>query len=132
MLTDYRLSEIMNLKWEYVDLPGREFLLPDSQTCGKFVQIGQAVVDVLKNIPGVEVKPWVIVRTKPGARLSDPPAEGAPPRGSPGHPNPRPAPHIRLNGRRQCPRAPNDREAPRPYSGSDDRAQYASGGAAIS
>jgi integrase len=71
MLTGCRLGEIMNLKWEYVDLPGRALRLPDSKTGAKVVHIGQAVVDVLKNIQHVEGNPWVIVGTKPGARLSD-------------------------------------------------------------
>ena len=71
MLTGCRLGEIMNLKWEYVDLPGRALRLPDSKTGAKVVHIGQAVVDVLKNIPRVEGNPWVIVGAKPGARLTD-------------------------------------------------------------
>ena len=61
----------MNLKWEYVDIPGRAFRLPDSKTGAKVVHLGQPVIQVLEQIVRIEDNPWVIVGTKPGARLTD-------------------------------------------------------------
>ena len=71
MLTGCRLGEIMNLKWEYVDLAGRALRLPDSKTGAKVVHLGQAAIDVLAKIAKAPRNPWVIVGTLPGARLSD-------------------------------------------------------------
>jgi integrase len=71
MLTGCRLGELMNLKWEYVDVTGRALRLPDSKTGAKVVHLGQPAVKVLEKIERVEGNPWVIVGTLPGARLSD-------------------------------------------------------------
>jgi integrase len=71
MLTGCRLGEIMNLKWEYVDIPGKALRLPDSKTGAKVVHLGQPAVDVLETINRIEDNPWVIVGTVPGNRLSD-------------------------------------------------------------
>jgi integrase len=71
ILTGCRLGEIMTLKWEYVDFAGKALRLPDSKTGAKVVHLGQPAIDVLKKIERVEKNPWVIVGTKPAARLSD-------------------------------------------------------------
>lgn len=71
ILTGCRLGEIMTLKWEYLDLLGKALRLPDSKTGAKVVHLGQPAIEVLKKIERVEKNPWVIVGTKPGARLSD-------------------------------------------------------------
>jgi len=71
ILTGCRLGEIMTLKWEYVDISGKALRLPDSKTGAKVVHLGQPAVEVLQKIERVEKNPWVIVGTKPGARLSD-------------------------------------------------------------
>jgi integrase len=71
MLTGCRLGEIMNLKWDYVDAPGKALRLPDSKTGAKVVHLGQPAVEVLEKIKRVEGNPWVILGTKPGARLTD-------------------------------------------------------------
>ena len=71
MLTGCRLGEIMNLKWEHVDLAGRALRLTDSKTGAKVVHLGQAAIDVLAKIAKAPRNPWVIVGTLPGARLSD-------------------------------------------------------------
>ncbi len=60
MLTGCRLSEIMTLKWNYVDLQAREFGLPDSKTGAKIVHFGDAVAKILKEIEQIEGNPWVI------------------------------------------------------------------------
>ena len=71
ILTGCRLGEIMTLKWEYVDLAGKALHLPDSKTGAKVVHLGRPAVEVLQQIERVDKNPWVIVGTKPGARLSD-------------------------------------------------------------
>jgi integrase len=71
MLTGCRLGEIMNLKWQHVDTPGKALRLPDSKTGAKVVHLRQHAVDVLQKIDRVEGNPWVIVGTLPDARLSD-------------------------------------------------------------
>jgi len=71
ILTGCRLGEIMMLRWEHVDIPGKALRLPDSKTGAKVVHLGQPAIDVLDNIRRLEGNPWVIVGTLPGARLSD-------------------------------------------------------------
>ena len=71
ILTGCRLGEIVTLKWEYVDFAGKALRLPDSKTGAKVVHLGQPAIEVLEKVVRVEKNPWVIVGTKPGARLSD-------------------------------------------------------------
>jgi integrase len=71
ILTGCRLGEIMTLKWEHVDIRGKALRLPDSKTGAKVVHLGQPAAEVLEKIERVEKNPWVIVGTKPGARLTD-------------------------------------------------------------
>jgi len=71
ILTGCRLSEIMTLKWAYVDLPAKALRLPDSKTGAKVIHLGQPAVEVLEKIQRVKQNPWVIVGTRPGTRLSD-------------------------------------------------------------
>lgn len=71
ILTGCRLNEIMTLKWSYLDVAGSALQLPDSKTGAKVVQLGQPALDVLLTIGRVEKNPWMIVGTKPGARLTD-------------------------------------------------------------
>ncbi len=71
MLTGGRLSEIMTLKWDYVDLKARELRLPDSKTGAKIVHFGKTASDVLKGIEKLEDNPYVITGKKQGSRLND-------------------------------------------------------------
>ena len=71
VLTGCRLSEIMTLQWEHVDVAGKALRLPDSKTGAKVVHLGQPAIELLEKIERVEKNPWVIVGTKPGARLTD-------------------------------------------------------------
>jgi integrase len=71
ILTGCRLGEIMTLQWEHVDIPGTALRLPDSKTGAKVVHLGQPAVEVLEKIERIEKNPWVIVGTKPNARLTD-------------------------------------------------------------
>ena len=71
ILTGCRLSEIMTLQWEHVDIAGKALRLPDSKTGAKVVHLGQPAIELLDKIAHIEKTPWVIVGTKPGARLTD-------------------------------------------------------------
>jgi integrase len=71
MLTGCRLGEIMNLKWEHVDITGKALRLPDSKTGAKVVHLGQSAIEVLLKIDRVDGNPWVIVGTLRGGKLSD-------------------------------------------------------------
>ena len=71
ILSGCRLNEIMTLKWDHVDIESRELRLPDSKTGAKVVHLGRPAIEVLEKIQRVEKNPWVIVGTKPGARLTD-------------------------------------------------------------
>ena len=70
MLTGCRLSEIMTLRWENVDLEKAELRLPDSKTGAKVVHLGQPAVAVLRGIASVEDNPWVITGRRPGSRIA--------------------------------------------------------------
>jgi integrase len=71
ILTGCRLGEIMTLRWEHVDIPGKTLRLPDSKTGAKVVHLGQPAIQVLENIERLQDNPWVIAGALPGARLSD-------------------------------------------------------------
>jgi integrase len=71
MLTGCRLSEIMTLKWAYVDIKARELRLPDSKTGAKTVHFGKMAADLLKSIKKLEDNPHVITGKKLGSRLTD-------------------------------------------------------------
>lgn len=71
MLTGCRLSEIMTLKWAYVNLGAHELRLPDSKTGAKAVHFGKAVANLLNDIEQTEDNPWVITGKKDGAPLTD-------------------------------------------------------------
>jgi integrase len=71
MLTGCRLGEIMTLHWKHVDIASKALRLADSKTGPKVVHLGQPAIEVLQKIERVDGNPWVIVGTKPGARLTD-------------------------------------------------------------
>lgn len=71
IFTGCRLSEIMTLKWDYVDFEGSALHLPDSKTGAKTVHIGAPALQVLSKIDRIEDNPWVITGKIPGAHLTD-------------------------------------------------------------
>lgn len=69
MLTGARVSEILTLKWSYVDFDRRFLMLPDSKTGQKQIALSSAVVEVLETIPKVNGNPYVIIGRRESARL---------------------------------------------------------------
>ena len=69
IFTGARLSEILTLKWEYVDLEGQQIRLPDSKTGRKSIYLNQQACEALANIPRLEGNPYVICGDKPGTYL---------------------------------------------------------------
>ena len=70
MLTGCRSGEIMNLRWDYVDLEMGELRLPDSKTGSKVVHLGDPAIAVLRGIPRSKGNPWVLPGVKPGRHIS--------------------------------------------------------------
>ena len=68
-LTGARLSEILTLKWDYVDFEQQQLRLPDSKTGQKSIFLNAPTLEVLAAIPRLEGNPHVICGEKPGAHL---------------------------------------------------------------
>ena len=69
LLTGSRMSEIRDLRWEYVKDDCIE--LPDAKTGGRVVPLGPEARAVLSAIPRDEDNPWVIAGRLPGSHLTD-------------------------------------------------------------
>ena len=69
ILTGARLTEILTLKWQYVDLAGGVLRLPDSKTGAKPIYLNDAAIKVLRGVPLMVGNPFVIAGKKRGARL---------------------------------------------------------------
>ncbi len=71
MLTGCRLNEILTLKWKHVHLRSCELRLDDSKSGAKVVQLGEAAVEVLRNLRPAPKNPWVLPGKLDGGRLTD-------------------------------------------------------------
>jgi integrase len=69
VFTGGRLSEILGLKWAWVDFERGEARLPDSKTGTKTLHLPPPALAVLAELPRVEGNPYVIVGHIRGARL---------------------------------------------------------------
>jgi integrase len=69
ILTGARHSEILDLKWDYIDLERREITLPDSKTGKKTIQLAGPAVEVLENISRLVGNPFVIPGERAGQHL---------------------------------------------------------------
>ncbi|MFA4994811.1 MAG: tyrosine-type recombinase/integrase [Bdellovibrionales bacterium] len=69
MLTGCRKSEILTLRWQFVDMDRGCLRLPESKTGAKIVPIGKAAVDLLRSLPKNEGSPYVFASNKEGTHI---------------------------------------------------------------
>ena len=68
-LTGARLSEVLTLRWDYVDFERATIRLPDSKTGAKTLYLNAPALEVLSGIPRLEDNPHVICGERKGAHL---------------------------------------------------------------
>ena len=68
-LTGARLSEVLTLRWDYVDFDRATIRLPDSKTGAKTLHLNAPALEVLSAIPRLEDNPHVICGERKGAHL---------------------------------------------------------------
>ena len=66
IFTGCRKSEIMTLKWEYIDWEASCIHLPDSKTGAKTVKLGQPALEILKTQITLKNNPYVFYGEKAG------------------------------------------------------------------
>ena len=69
LFTGARLSEILTLRWEHVDIEGQCLRLPDSKTGAKVIYLPPAALEVLAGLRWRDDNPYVIAGGKPGRHL---------------------------------------------------------------
>lgn len=69
LLTGARLTEVLGMKWEWIDWEGSCVRLPDSKTGAKTIYLNAPALQVLANLPRLEGNPHVICGLKKGERL---------------------------------------------------------------
>lgn len=71
LVTGCRRNEILNLRWEDVDLEHNWLLLRDATTGARSVPLSPAARELLTALPRQPGNPWVIAGRRPGTRLSN-------------------------------------------------------------
>lgn len=69
VFTGARLSEVLGLRWEWIDFERGEARLPDSKTGAKTLHLPPPALAVLAELPRIEGNPHVIVGDVSGAAL---------------------------------------------------------------
>jgi integrase len=69
IFTGARMSEILTLRWEWIDLDNGLVRLPDSKTGAKTIHLSAPARAVFSALPRVKGNPYVIVGAKNGAHL---------------------------------------------------------------
>jgi integrase len=71
LFTGCRLSEVLDLRWQEVDLERACLRLPDSKTGAKVIYLNGPALGVLAGLERVEGNPYVILGKRKGERLND-------------------------------------------------------------
>ncbi len=71
MLTGCRKSEVLTLRWRFVDFEHRCLRLPDSKTGAKEVYLSSIAVDLLATLPRQVGTDYVFPGRSPGTRVAD-------------------------------------------------------------
>jgi integrase len=71
VLTGCRMSEILTLRWQDVDLDAGLLRLPDSKTGKKTVRLNAPARELLAALPRIEGNPFVVVGGRDGEYLKD-------------------------------------------------------------
>lgn len=71
ILTGARLREILDAKWDYVDLERAMMHLPDSKTGKKTLYLSAPALEVLANLPRIDDNPFLIAGENPSAPRAD-------------------------------------------------------------
>jgi len=69
LFTGARKSEILGLKWDWIDWDQRVIRLPDSKTGARDVPLSSLSIEVLKSLPRNEGNPYVLPGRMPGDHL---------------------------------------------------------------
>jgi integrase len=69
VLTGCRLSEVLTLKWAFIDFERGTARLPETKTGPRTVHLGAAALRVLSDISRQDDNPYVLVGGKPGGHL---------------------------------------------------------------
>jgi integrase len=69
LLTGARLSEVLSLRWEWVDVSKKIIWLPDSKTGQKPIFLSEPAMHVLEALPRIIGNPHVICGSRPSAHL---------------------------------------------------------------
>jgi len=69
VLTGCRKSEILGLRWQYVDFERACLTLPDGKTGHTIIPLGAAALEVLAALPRLDGNPYVLFGEKPGHHL---------------------------------------------------------------
>ena len=71
VFTGARVSEILTLKWAYIDQEEKRLLLPDSKTGAKIIFLNEPAYEILARIVPIRGNPYVISGGLAGAHLKD-------------------------------------------------------------
>ena len=69
VFTGARKSEILTLRWDWVDVDQSALLLPTSKTGKRRIELNPAAVAVLRSVPRINGNPFVIVGQKPKTHM---------------------------------------------------------------
>jgi len=69
MLTGCRKTEVLSLRWEWVDFDRAMLRLPDSKTGAKIVHLGKPALELLQGMSRVEGNPHVFPSTRSDGHL---------------------------------------------------------------